>query len=215
MRKSNYILLLVILIALLNACTEQKNYIVETGFSLLMPDTINGETVAQNRKKGAVYLEKLKSNTINKYIPNIPVYDLSGQKLNLQDVISKKTILISSDSYCSFGKASLTEDFPIALDSLKNELQDYDIICLVKRTDTDIEDSSRFEKFTSELQEIYESIYIIEESDAYKMNLTGNPARFYIDKDQKVEHIGSGLSNVAYQIIEIRMHTGANKVYEQ
>lgn len=213
MRKSNYILL-VILIALLNSCTEQKNYIVETGFSLLMPDTINGETVAQSRKKGAVYLEKLESNTINKYIPNIPVYGLSGQKLNLQDVISKKTILISSDSYCGFGRASLTDDFPIALDSLKDELQDYDIICLVKRTETDIEDSSRLEEFTSELQEIYESIYIIEESDAYKMNLSGNPARFYINEDQKVSHIAGGLSNVQSQIKEIRINTDANIMYK-
>ena len=93
-----------------------------------MPDTMNGETVAQSNKKGAIYIEKLKSNTINKYIPTIPVYDLSGQKLNLQDVISKKTILISSDAYCGFGSASLREDFPIALDSLKVELQEYDII---------------------------------------------------------------------------------------
>ena len=209
MKKSNYILL-VILIALLNSCTEQKNYIVETGFSLLMPDTMNGETVAQSGKKEVVYIEKLKSNTINKFIPYIPVYDLSGQKLNLQDVISKKTILISSDSYCGFGKASLTEDFPIALDSLKDELQDYDIICLVKRTETDIEDSSRLEKFTAELQEMYESIYIIEESDAYKMNLSESPARFYINKDQKVEHIASGLSNVQSQIIELRKRTNSN-----
>lgn len=208
MRKSSYILL-VILIALSNSCTEQKSYIVETDFSLMMPDTINGETVAQSKRKGAVYIEKLKSNTVNKFIPEIPVYDLSGQKLNLQDVISKKTILISSDSHCGFGRASLTEDFPIALDSLKDELQDYDIICLVKRTETDFEDSSRFEEFTSELQETYESIYIIEESDANKINLTGNPTRLYINKDQKVEHFASGLSNVQFQIIELRKRTNA------
>ena len=148
-------------------------------------------------------------NTINKYIPNTPIYSLTGQKFNLQKILSKKTILISSDNHCGFGYASLMDDFPIALDSLKGELQDYEIICLVKRTEMDVEDSLGFEAFTTGLQKIYKSIYIIDEADAYRMNLTGNPARFYIDKDQKVEHIASGLSNVKYQILEIKGYTGA------
>lgn len=175
-----------------------------------MPDTINGETIAQSRKKDAVFMEELRSNTVNKYIPNVLVYNLSGQKFNLQDIISKKTIIITSDAHCGFGIGSLTEDFPIALDSLKDELQDYDIICLIKRTEADIEDSSRFEAFTKELQEIYEPIYIIEESDAYRINLIGNPARFYLNKDQKVEHIALGLSNVEHQIFEISENTDPN-----
>lgn len=176
--------------------------------SLLMPDTVNGETVAQSNKRGEVFRQNLKSNTIDKYIPNVPVYSLSGKEFNLQDVISKKTILISSDSYCGFGGASLRNDFPVALDSLKNELQDYDVICLLKRTEWDMEDSTRFEGFKEELREIYETLYIIEESDAYRINLIGNPVRYYIDKNQKVAHIGSGLSNVQNQIIEIRNNTG-------
>ena len=213
MKKSNYILL-IILIALLNSCTEQKDYIVETGLSLLMPDTINGETVTQSRKRVEFFEEKLQENTINKYIPNILVSDLSGQNFNLQNVISKKTILITSNAYCGFGQESLRKEFPIALDSLKIELQDYEIICLIKRTEADLENTSRFERFTKELREIYESIYIIEESEAYKMNLYANPARLYINQDQKVEHIALGLPNVQSQIIEIRKNTGSFKSYE-
>ena len=211
MKKQSY-MLFILFIGLLS-CSEhkdggQKDYIAQVDFSLLMPDTINGETVAQSNERGKVFMNNLESNTIHKYIPNIPVQNLSGREFNLQDIITKSTILISSDSYCGFGGASLRNDFPAAMDSLKHELQDYDIICLVKRTDADKEDSTRFERFTAELGEIYEKIYKIEESDAYKMNLYGNPVRYYIDKDQKVAHIAGGLTNVEYQIFEIRNNTG-------
>lgn len=203
-------ILFITLIAILHSCGGKKSSIIETDLSLRIPDTVNGETIAQSKKRNKIHMEELKLNTVNRYIPNIPVYDLSRQKLNLQDVISKKTIIVSSDSHCGFGKVSLLNDFPIALDSLKDELQDYEIICLIKRTKRDIEDNSRFDMFVSELQEIYEPLNIIEESDANRMNLLGNPTRFYINKDQKVEHIASGASNVENRIFEIRQNTGAN-----
>lgn len=207
MTKGKYILLLAI-IALLHSCGDQKNYIIETDLSLLIPDTINGETVAQSRERGARFYEILKSNTVNKTIPPVPVYDLSGQEYNLQDVLSKKTILISSDAHCGFGQGSLREDFPMAMDSLKNQLEDYDIICLVKHTPWDTADSKSFDGLVSDLQEMYDQIYTIEEADAYRINLIANPVRLYINEEQKVEHIASGLSNVEGQVFEIRKYAG-------
>ncbi len=204
-----------ILIAFLISCSEQNNYIIETNRDIIKLDTINGETESQSREKYAKFRKALLANTINKSIPEIIIFDLSGNKLNLQEILTEKTILISSDSHCGFGQESLTDEFPKALDSLKNELNDYKIICLVKKTSSDSKYPSKLNDFINELLKIYESIYTIDESDAFKINLFGNPVRLYIDKNKDVKHYAVGLSSIENRIKEIKKNTGANNGYMQ
>jgi hypothetical protein len=201
-------------VLVLASCTRPSNYVIETDFNQLMPDTINGETEKESQKKSQEFYKLLLSNTIDKTIPDIEIFTVDGKKLNLRDVLNTETIIISSDNHCGWGLEALTNDFPNAMKNLQNEIPDINIICLFKREKSDIENPVAFNKTLNELKLIYESVYVIDENQAYKINLFPNPTRLYVNENKVVTHIGIGTSLIENRLLdEIKENTGANNAY--
>ena len=75
---------------------------------------------------------------------------------------------------------------------MKDELVGIDILCLVE----DTEDSAPGEalNYAKSLHGSYNNIFIIDQKDALRMNLTGSPSKFYIDKDQIVRQVHIGFA---------------------
>ena len=213
MKPGKYIKIFLIVLVL-TSCAKSRNYVIETDFSLLIPDTINGETVKESQKKSKKFYELLLSNTIDRIIPDIEIFTVDGKKLNLPDVLNTETIIIASDNHCGWGLECLTNDFPNAIKSLQNEISNIKIICLLKRENSDIKDPESFNQTLNELKLIYETVYVIDDNQAYKINLFPNPTRLYINNDKVVKHIGIGTSLIENRLLnEIKENTGANKKY--
>lgn len=91
MRKKLQIVLL--FIAILVACKNQKNFIIPTDFSLLIPDSTqisNGITQKQQEKRTAVFVNTMRANTIDHEIPDAIVFDLEGKSQNLKAKLRNK-----------------------------------------------------------------------------------------------------------------------------
>lgn len=175
-----------------------------------MPDTINGETEKESHRKFQEFYKELLSNTINRTIPNVEILNLEGEKMNLRDILIDETILISSSIHCGWGLEGLTNDFPNAIKELGKDSLNFNVICLLKREKSDI-DQPKFKETLNELIQIYESVYIIDESEARKINLFSDPVRFYINGEKVVKHIGTGVSLIENTLLnEIKENTGAN-----
>jgi hypothetical protein len=198
-------------VLVLASCSRSENYVIETDFSQLMPNTINGETEKESQEKSQKFYELLLSNTLFKTIPDIEIFTVDGKKLNLRDVINSETIIIASDNHCGWGLEALTNDFPKALEKLQNEISNTKIICLFKREKSDIENPMAFDKTLNELKLIYETVYIIDDIQAYKINLFPNPTRLYVNKNKVVTHIGIGTSLIENKLLEeIKKNIRAN-----
>ena len=61
---------------------------------------------------------------------------------------------------------SLENQFADAINKLKNDISNTNIICLLKRTKTDTENHGYFIKIFNELKSKYSNIYIINEDQA-------------------------------------------------
>ncbi len=203
------IVLIFLFSTLFISCDKPKKYIIETDYTQLLPDTINGETQEESNKKIKKFGEELISNTINRTIPDIEIFSDEGVKLNLRNILHKETIIISSDTHCGWGLECLTNDFPKAVNQLQSDLQNIDIICLLKRENSDIENSDAFNQNVNDLKKLYKKVYIIEENEARKINLFPNPTRLYVNNYKIVKHIEFGTSLVENRLLnEIKENTG-------
>ncbi len=212
MKLNNYIKI-ILTVLVLTSCARTENYVIETDFSQLMPDTINGETEKESQAKSQEFYNLLLSNTISKTIPDIEIFTVDGKKLNLRDVLNTETIIIAGDNHCSWGLEALTNDFPKVLKKLKSEISEIKIICLFKREKSDIENPVAFDQTLNELKMIYETVYIIDYNQAYKINLFPNPTRLYVDKNNVVTYIGIGTSTIENGLLEeIKENIGADNV---
>lgn len=207
MKLTKYIKVL-LTVLVLTSCTRSENYIIEADFSLLMPDTINGETEKQSQEKTRDFCKLLLGNTISKTIPDTEISTIDGKKLNLRDVLNTETIIIASDNHCAWGLEALTNDFPEALKKLQDEISHINVICLLKREKSDIENPMAFSKRLDELKLIYETVYIIDENQAFKLNLFPNSSRLYVNKHKVVTYFGIGASTIEnYLLEEIKNNT--------
>jgi len=176
-----------------------------------MPDTINGETEKKSQERSREFHKLLVSNTISKTIPDTEIFTIDGEKLNLRDVLNTETIIIASDNHCGWGLESLTNDFPEALEKLRDEISDIEIICLFKREKSVIEKPMAFNKRLNELKLIYETVYIIDDNQANKINLFASSTRLYVNKHKVVTNIGIGTSLIENGLLEeIKENTGIN-----
>lgn len=142
------------------------------------------------------FFAKVRENTVGRSIPDITVFSLTGTTLNLKDFINSKTIIISADAYCAWGQEGIANDFPNTVTQIKNDFKefDYEIICLLKREASDIDDPQQFNLLIDEVKKSYKSLYIIDESESRKLNLFANPVRFYTNEDKVVTNIRIGAS---------------------
>lgn len=195
-------------LALLLSCNEPDNFIIETDVEkIVLNASKNGLTVKENERLGAFIYDTIKINTIGKTLPNVTVSNLSHQKLNLYDELKKEKndfILVSSDVYCGFGMDCILNIFPESFKKFSAKNEDTKAFCLLKRTESDKKDASKFNRTINELKPLYNSIYIIEEEEARKLNMNGNPARLYVSKDMVVKNITFGITMTGdlYQEIE-------------
>lgn len=209
--KKTQLIFVYVLLGILFSCNNPDNYIIETDIErIAINASKNGLTVEESGRMGALVFDSLKKNTVGKKLPSVIVTNLSNQKLNLANDLSGTSVIISSDIYCGFGLDCISNLFPKALKLLKNKNKDTRIICLLKKTASDVKDSKLFDKTLNELKSSYQAIYIIDESEARKLNLSINPTRLYVNKYNIVTNYELGLLTVEEYYKEIKQNTGAS-----
>ena len=175
----------------LSSCDRSDNYIIPVDYEKYY----EGVT-SLTEKEGQELSQKIAmawyNNTIGKEIPDIQIKDLEGKTIRLKKWLKRETILIFTDTHCGFGKEEVEKEFPNAIGNMKDELQGIDILCLVELSeDSNLQETIDYAK---SLQDKYSNLFIIDQKDALRCNLTGSPTKFFIDKKQIVRHDHMGMS---------------------
>ena len=182
----------IILIAFAS-CNRTDNYIIPMDYEKYY-EGVTSLTEKEGRALDSIITMDWYNNTMGKEIPDINVKDLDGETVKLKKWLKRETILVFTDTHCGFGKEEVEKEFPSTISNMKDELEGIDILCLIE----DAEDSEPNEAldYAKSLQGSYNNIFIIDQKDALRMNLTGSPTKFYIDKDQVVRlfHMGFAMN---------------------
>ena len=175
------------------SCNRTHNYIIPVDYEKYYEGVTSLTEKEDQELSQRMYMDWY-HNTVGKEIPDIQVKDLDGNTIKLKKWFKRETILIFADPHCEFGEEEVEKEFPIAMRNMKDELKDIDILCLVVVA----EDSNEQETidYAKSLQGEYNNLFIIDQTDALRTNLTGSPTKFFIDKDQVVRqvHIGFALN---------------------
>lgn len=182
---------LILLVLAIASCNRSSNYIIPVDYEKYYKD-INSLTEKESQELDRKIMMDWYHNTVGKEIPDIQVKDLNGNTIKLKKWLKRETILIFADPHCGFGEEEVEKEFPIAILDMKDELKDIDILCLIGLA----EDSTpeKTVEYAKSLQGVYNNLFIIDQDDALRTNLTGSPTKFYIDKDQIVRQIHMGFA---------------------
>jgi hypothetical protein len=204
----NPIIIFNLLFLLTISCSKRENTIIEIDTDkIILEASKDGLTEDESEKLNIVLYDSIMKNTIGKNIPNIIMYDIANQKKSILtelDKIDSDFILVSSDLYCGYGTECITDVFPKSYKKFSQEHGHILVICLIKRTEDDINDSGTIKKTIDNIKPFYNSIYIIDEKEASKLNMYANPSRLYVTKDLVVKNIkfGMDLSGDLYEEIK-------------
>lgn len=184
-------LCLTFLVLAFASCNRTNNYIIPVDYEKYY-EGVTSLTEKESRELDRKIMMDWYNNTMGKEIPDIQVKDLDGNTIKLKKWLKKETILIFTSPHCGFGKEEVEKEFPFALQNMKDELEDIDILCLiesVKESDQQV----TFD-YAKSLQGAYDNLFIIDQEDALKTNLTACPTKFFIDKKQIVRHVHVGMT---------------------
>ena len=173
------------------SCKRTNNYIIPVDYEKYY-EGITSLTEKEGQELGQRIYMDWYNNTMGKEIPDINVKDLEGETVKLKKWLKRETILVFTDTHCGFGAEEVEKELPMTISNIKDELADIDILCLIE----DAEDSAPEEvlDYAKSLQSSYNNLFIIDQKDALRMNLTGSPTKFYIDKDQIVRQVHIGFA---------------------
>ena len=173
------------------SCNRTHNYIIPVDYEKYY-EGVTSLTEEESQELTHNISMAWYNNTIGKEIPDIKVKTIDGKEVRLKKLLKGETILIFSEPYCGWGGEEVETAFPATLCNMKDELEGIDILCLIGLfEDADLQETIDFAK---SLQDKYEKIYLIEQKDAMRTNLTGSPTKFFIDKEQIVRHIQMGFA---------------------
>ena len=181
----------VLVLGVLASCNRTDNYIIPVDYEKYYKDITSLTEKEGQELSLRIYMDWY-NNTTGREIPDIMVKDLEGKTVKLKKCLKRETILIFVDPHCGFGEEEVEKEFPTAMLNMKDELKDIDIFCLVEVA----EDSNEQEtmNYAKSLQGEYNNLFIIDQTDALRTNLTGSPTKFFIDKDQIVRHVHIGFA---------------------
>lgn len=187
---------IVLLILMVFSACSFKNEIIPTDPAEMMQDIDKGLTIKESRKLAKQLYRKMLENTIDHKIPKASIECTTGRILNIQEILEAETIIISTDAYCAWGKEGLTTDFPEAIEKYRQDFPERSvkIICLLKRMPSDTANPKVLTDLLKEVSPHYENIFIINESEAKKLNLHANPTRLYVNQECVVTHMDMGVS---------------------
>ena len=188
--KKHFLTLAILLLAFAS-CKNTDNYIIPVDYEKYY-EGVTSLTEKESRELDQKIMMAWFNNTMGKEIPDITVKDLDGKAIRLKKWLKRETILVFADTHCGFGKEEVETEFPIAINNMKEELEGIDILCLIENAEDSEPDEA--ENYAKSLQGNYPNIFIIEQEDALRMNLTGSPTKFFIDKSQIVRQIHMGFS---------------------
>ncbi|MBQ6305596.1 MAG: redoxin family protein [Bacteroidales bacterium] len=180
----------IILIAFAS-CNRTDNYIIPVDYEKHYAGITSLTEKEGQELSQKIYMDWY-NNTMGKEIPDIQVKDLDGNTIKLKKWLNRETILVFTDTHCGFGAEEVEKELPMTISNMKDELADIDIMCLIE--DAEISAPGEALDYAKSLKDIYNNIFIIDQQDALRMNLTGSPSKFYIDKDQIVRQVHIGFA---------------------
>ena len=182
---------LAIVLVTFASCNRTSNYIIPVDYEKYYEGGTS-LTEKESRALDSKIMMDWYNNTMGREIPDINVKDLNGETVKLKKWLKRETILVFTDTHCGFGKEEVEKELPSTISNMKDELEGIDILCLIE----DAEDSEPNEAldYAKSLQGSYNNLFIIDQQDALRMNLTGSPTKFYIDKDQIVRQVHIGFA---------------------
>lgn len=182
---------LTVLLLAFASCNNSNNYIIPVDYEKYY-EGVTSLTEKQSQELNHRIMQDWFNNTIGKEIPDIQVKDLDGNTIKLKKWLKRETILVFADTHCGFGKEEVDRELPVALNNLKEELQGIDILCLIELSEVSTPEETL--GYARSLQDKYNNLFIIDQDDALRTNLTGSPTKFYIDKNQIVRQMHMGFA---------------------
>ena len=173
------------------SCNRSDNYIIPVDYEKVY-EGVTSLTEKESQELNQKIIMAWYSNTVGREIPDIKMKDLDGKTVKLKKWLKRETILVFADTHCGFGAEEVEKELPNTLCNLQNELKDIDILCLIEVA----EDSNEQEtvEYAKSLQDEYDNLFIIDQKDALRANLTGSPTKFFIDKNQIVRSMQMGMA---------------------
>lgn len=173
------------------SCNRSGNYIIPVDYEKYNDGATN-RTEKENQELTMKLYMDWYHNTVGKEIPDIRVKDIEGKTIRLKKWLKGETILIFTDAYCGYGGEEVEQDFPNAINNMKDELEGIDILCLVELSEDS--DQQKTVEYAKTLQGKYNHIFIVDQKDALRCNLAATPTKFFIDEKQIVKHIQMGFT---------------------
>ncbi len=173
------------------SCNRSGNYIIPVDYEKYNDGATN-RTEKENQELTMKLYMDWYHNTVGKEIPDIRVKDIEGKTIRLKKWLKGETILIFTDAYCGYGGEEVEQDFPNAINNMKDELEGIDFLCLVELSEDS--DQQKTVEYAKTLQGKYNHIFIIDQKDALRCNLAATPTKFFIDEKQIVKHIQMGFT---------------------
>ena len=173
------------------SCNRSGNYIIPVDYEKYNDGATN-RTEKENQELTMKLYMDWYHNTVGKEIPDVRIKDFDGKTIKLKKWLKRETILVFTDTYCSFGGEEVEQDFPNAINNMKDELEGIDFLCLVELSEDS--DKQKTVEYAKTLQGKYNHIFIIDQKDALRCNLAATPTKFFIDEKQIVKHIQMGFT---------------------
>lgn len=191
-----------LLILLSTGCTVESSFVVPVNPADLFGDSTQVYNAEGTKELTKSFINKLYANTVGKEFPEVSIVNNHGEVFAIDKVLPARCILITGDMHCFVGVTGMLNDFPQALTEFQHKHQLPEVVCLLTRTPADLEYPDDFERSVTQLHEHYSSVYIIEESEAHRINAIFPATRFYVE-NKLVNHIAFGISNVEIMMKEL------------
>ena len=179
------------------ACSkpEKKEYFSIIDFSAYQEELINASSIEENKRLDSIIFDQIEQATVNRYLPPLIGSDLEGKEVRVDQLIKKPTLIVFFSPFCGWTSVDLANELPEIIDGAESRPEV--IVLLLEERRGGIELPEDFYKVQHEqLKFLYPNTFLIQGTEAQKLNMYALPSRFYFNGDKKLLQLTKGRVSV-------------------
>lgn len=197
MRFNLYHLLSILSLFLFASCSspeieKEKEYLQLVDFSEYQDQMMNARSRAENARIDSLIFDRIETASIGKYLQPFYGMDEYGKSMRIDTLVDAQTLLTITSPYSNWNSIDIAKDLPSILEGLEKNPKIINLILKEPNPSGQAMPDNFYKIQIEQLRLLYPHTYMINGSEARKLNMYALPCRYYLDKEGKILKISKG-----------------------
>lgn len=175
-----------------SSSTETKEYIKKVDFSKYQVQLSSAKNGIESNRLDSQIFQEIEEAMIDKYLEPLYGMDAYGNRIRIDTLIDQPTLVILTSPYSNWNSVDIAKELPTIVEKSNPSFQIVNLLLKEPNPNGQALPANFYKIQIEQLQLLFPHTYLINGSEAIKLNMYALPCRYYFNQGGQLIKISKG-----------------------